>query len=59
MYQFRSGQQDFQNLFCDGATATQNVLAFKPQDSNVINLLSLAELQNSVLQAKKYSSKYI
>jgi len=52
MYHFTSGRQDFNCLSYDCAKAIQNVFAFECKNMNQFSLLSLTELQNSVLQAQ-------
>jgi hypothetical protein len=52
MYHFISGRQDFNRLSYDGAIAIQNVFAFKFKNMNQLSLLSSAELQVYIVQAR-------
>ncbi len=52
MYHFISGRQDFSRLSYDGAKAIQNVFAFKFKNMNQLFLLSSAELQEYIVQAR-------
>jgi large subunit ribosomal protein L40e len=52
MYHFTSGRQDFDTFPCDDVETIKNVLAFEFINKNHVGRLSLAELQDSVLQAQ-------
>ncbi|CAF1346188.1 unnamed protein product [Rotaria sordida] len=57
MYHLTSGRQGFENLPNTGAEAIKKVLTFEFKHMNHPECLSLAELQNSLLQGQTLLSK--
>ncbi|CAF4089627.1 unnamed protein product [Rotaria sp. Silwood2] len=57
MYHFTSGRNDFDNLPCHATEAIKSILAFNLKHMNHLERLSLAELQNYVLQGQIVLSK--